>query len=92
MTNVIDFDSRRKGTETKPTIKPEPSKYVIQSARYILSSNPELVASIVKGLNRNEGKYGKRYCPCKIDKIATNVCPCKEYRETGFCHCGLFIK
>ncbi len=35
------------------------------------------------------------YCPCKIEKIPENKCPCKEFREQdteGYCHCERFIK
>ena len=28
-------------------------------------------------------------CPCKIPEFE-NICPCKEFLETGKCICGLF--
>ncbi|MDT8900926.1 ferredoxin-thioredoxin reductase catalytic domain-containing protein [Anaeroselena agilis] len=45
---------------------------------------------VLEGLTRNEKMFGKRYCPCKLAHTDDNVCPCKEYREEGHCHCGLF--
>lgn len=30
------------------------------------------------------------YCPCKFEKNEDTVCPCKEYRTTGECECGMF--
>lgn len=35
------------------------------------------------------------YCPCKIEKIPENRCPCREFIEQptiGFCHCGKYYK
>lgn len=46
---------------------------------------------IINALERNFEKYGASYCPCKINRIDDNICPCKEYRETGKCICGLYL-
>ena len=39
------------------------------------------------------------YCPCRIQKIPDNICPCKEFRDQiadpayeGYCHCRLYFK
>jgi len=39
------------------------------------------------------------YCPCRIQRIPENICPCKEFRDQvadpayeGFCHCRLYYK
>lgn len=45
---------------------------------------------ILDGLEGNKVKYGARYCPCKLEKKQENICPCKEFRSAGKCHCGLF--
>jgi ferredoxin-thioredoxin reductase catalytic subunit len=51
---------------------------------------------IEAALERNEKVYGKRFCPCvpkfryTLPDADDLVCPCKEYRETGHCHCGLY--
>lgn len=53
--------------------------------------NTEMEDMIVEGLSRNKALHGARYCPCKLERSIDNVCPCKEFREEGHCHCGLFI-
>jgi ferredoxin-thioredoxin reductase catalytic subunit len=39
--------------------------------------------------------YGK-LCPCLIANRENvnkdNICPCKEFVESGYCRCNLFIK
>ncbi len=43
---------------------------------------------IEKALNeKTEG-----HCPCRLERIPDNICPCKEFRETGICICNLFEK
>lgn len=42
--------------------------------------------NIVYAIERADG-----YCPCRADKNEDTKCPCKEYRETGKCHCNLYI-
>lgn len=57
----------------------------------------ELKEPLVEGLLKKHERYGDFYCPCKIDNIPENVCPCLETRQgsverDGRCHCGLFWK
>jgi len=68
---------------------------------FSLNSNPKIVEGVIKGLLKNEEKYGKRYCPCrKVKEIPKEdekiICPCiyhkKEIEEQGHCHCFLFVK
>lgn len=52
---------------------------------------------LIEALLRKYDRYGDFYCPCKIDNIPENVCPCLETRQgsverNGRCHCGLFWK
>ena len=65
--------------------------------------NPDegLVEAVLKGLARNEEKYGRRYCPCRVvtgdpEADALKVCPCawmmEDVESKGRCHCGLFVK
>ena len=41
-------------------------------------------------------KFGIPYCPCKLERVEKNICPCedhvKDLIEKGRCHCGLFEK
>ncbi|MFY9115202.1 MAG: ferredoxin-thioredoxin reductase catalytic domain-containing protein [Dethiobacteria bacterium] len=52
---------------------------------------------IIAGLIRKYEKFGDFYCPCRLENITDNICPCKETRmniltKDGGCHCGLFYK
>lgn len=51
--------------------------------------NGKHILKVVNGLQRNFTKYGASYCPCKIEHHDDNICPCKTYRETSVCKCGL---
>ena len=72
-----------------------------KKAGFRLNPDRSMVTTIVAGLLENERKYGARYCPCRIrtgrpDEDRKIICPCafhrSELRETGRCHCGLFVK
>ena len=55
-------------------------------------------ALVIDGLKKNLATYGKLYCPrvpsyMYSSSIADDlICPCKEYRETDHCLCGLYDK
>lgn len=57
---------------------------------WALNEDGAHVLRIIKALHRNHEKYGAAYCPCKIDKITENICPCKDYSDTGKCICKLY--
>lgn len=61
-------------------------------AKYVLVDDAEHVARIEKGKARKKEKFGEEYCPCVTPAAHSvdTICPCKEYRETGKCHCGLY--
>ena len=57
----------------------------------------EMKEALVEGLLKKHERYGDFYCPCRIDNIQENVCPCIYTRQgdvekNGHCHCGLFWK
>lgn len=54
-----------------------------------MMKNPD--TDFVKGL-RKRIKQNNGYCPCKLEKVPENKCPCKDFREDGDCCCGLYIK
>lgn len=62
--------------------------------KIVLNDDKEQVAEIQRGLAENQKKYGKRYCPCRLQHTPDTVCMCKEFREQkeGLCHCGLYRK
>ena len=51
--------------------------------------NPDDI--FVKGL-RKRIKQNNGYCLNKRERIPDNKCPCKEFRESGSCDCGMYIK
>ena len=51
--------------------------------------------NILECMIREKIKDNNGYCPCKIQKIDENICPCKEFissKNEGNCHCGLYYK
>jgi len=61
-----------------------------------LNPNKKVVAHLIKGLIKNEEKFGKMYCPCRAIHSDEVICPCiyhkKEIEEQGHCNCFLFVK
>ena len=54
---------------------------------YRITTNEEHAKQIIEGLHKKGG-----YCPCKVQKIEENLCPCDEFITTGVCHCRLYVK
>ena len=64
----------------------------------------ERVDLLLKGIFENEGKYGLKFCPCRVrtkdwDEDLRIVCPCnftvhETYKgiKDGECWCGLFVR
>lgn len=63
---------------------------------YDFNRKDKIRKAVIKGLQRNKEKFGNYFCPCRVEKIKENVCPCayheKEINEKGECHCQLFCK
>lgn len=59
-------------------------------AKLVFNPDYNKVEAIFKGLLKMKDKYGEYYCPCKLDKVEENICPCEEMYVTGACHCDLF--
>lgn len=55
--------------------------------------NPKVLRPISRKLIKTEG-----ICPCVHDEwddktpACDKECPCKTFRESGDCHCGLYVK
>ena len=60
---------------------------LLMKAGFILNPDDEFVRNLKKRIKANSG-----YCPCAIVKNQDTKCPCKDFREEGECHCGLYIK
>jgi len=67
---------------------------------YNLNPDTEFTKNLVRGLLRNEQRYGYRSCPCRLaagkkEEDLDIVCPC-DYRdpdleEYGACYCALYV-
>lgn len=65
-----------------------------------LNKDSDLVLELIRGLIKNEERYGYRSCPCRlasgdIEKDKDIICPCvyseEDIREYGRCYCGLYV-
>jgi len=62
--------------------------------RYVFKDTRDLV---LEGLMQKKETYGDFYCPCRLENVPENICPCLETRtnrvlKEGSCRCGLFWK
>ncbi|MDD1684646.1 MAG: ferredoxin:glutaredoxin reductase [Methanoregula sp.] len=67
---------------------------------YRLNPDAEFAKNLVRGLLKNEQRYGYRACPCRLasgkkEEDLDIVCPC-DYRdadieEHGACYCALYV-
>ncbi len=66
-----------------------------------LNKDKDFVLELIKGLLKNEERYGYRSCPCRLasgdkQKDADIICPCiysvDDIKEYGRCYCGLYVK
>jgi ferredoxin-thioredoxin reductase catalytic subunit len=68
---------------------------------YYLNTDRKFLDSLLKGLKKNEERYGYPSCPCRLATGDFNldrdiICPC-DYRdidvdEYGFCYCALYVR
>ncbi len=65
-----------------------------------LYNDRDFVLDIVRGLLRNEERYGYRSCPCRLatgikERDEDIICPCSyrddDVREYGSCYCSLYV-
>ncbi len=67
---------------------------------YYLNPDMDFTKNLIRGLLRNEQRYGFRACPCRLatgkkDEDLDIICPC-DYRdpdlnEFGACYCALYV-
>lgn len=55
-------------------------------AEFIKNPDAEFVKRLKRRIRDNGG-----HCPCRPEKTPDTKCPCREFRETGECICGLYI-
>jgi ferredoxin-thioredoxin reductase catalytic subunit len=77
------------------------AKQLAKEKGYILNVDERQLEAVLRGLARNQERFGAAYCPCRLrsgdpEKDRGIVCPCiyheKEIEEEGACHCRLFFK
>ena len=67
---------------------------------YRVTPDTEFAKNLIRGLLRNEQRYGYRACPCRLasgkkEEDLDIVCPC-DYRDAdiekyGACYCALYV-
>ncbi|WP_349238263.1 ferredoxin-thioredoxin reductase catalytic domain-containing protein [Methanoculleus sp. 7T] len=67
----------------------------------VLNPDERVRDAVIRGLARNQLRYGRRYCPCRIrrgvpEDDAKIACPCAYHQEEiaseGKCRCNLFFR
>jgi len=68
---------------------------------WVLNPDKKTLDTVIRGLARNEKKFGVRYCPCRLrsrdeEKDKAIICPCIWHRDEiakdGHCHCMLYFR
>lgn len=68
---------------------------------WILNPDNKVLERVIRGLARNEQRFGHRYCPCRLlshnaEKDKAIICPCiyhkDEIAKDGHCHCMLYYR
>ena len=77
------------------------AKALAKENNWILNPDEKHLGIVIRGLVRNQEKFGKRYCPCRLrsgdaEKDRAIECPCiyhkDEIEKDGHCHCELYFK
>ncbi len=73
---------------------------VAQEGGYYLNPDKDFTIGLLRGLLKNESRYGYMACPCRLalgkrEEELDIICPC-DYRdadlsEYGTCYCGLYV-
>jgi ferredoxin-thioredoxin reductase catalytic subunit len=72
-----------------------------QKNGFLLNPDETALLTVIRGLLRNETRFGARYCPCRIrskdpGKDKAIICPCvyhlEEIAQDGYCHCRLYFR
>ncbi|MGO9612970.1 MAG: ferredoxin-thioredoxin reductase catalytic domain-containing protein [Dissulfurispiraceae bacterium] len=75
------------------------SKYA-SSRGQELNKDKDFVMDIMRGLLRNEERFGYRSCPCRLasgqkERDTDIICPCvykdPDIKDFGSCYCGLYV-
>jgi ferredoxin-thioredoxin reductase catalytic subunit len=76
------------------------SEEYAEKAGFKLNPDKKQLNMIIKGLKKNQEKYGYQFCPCRVvtgdfEKDREIICPCvfhkDEIKKWGHCLCKLFF-
>ena len=59
----------------------------MKNKKFVINPDAEFVKGLRRRIKNNSG-----FCPCRLEKIPDNKCPCKDFRENGECCCGLYVR
>ena len=71
-----------------------------ESGGYFLNPDVEFTKNLVRGLLKNEHRYGYRACPCRLasgkkEEDLDIICPCiyrdPDLNDFGACYCALYV-
>jgi ferredoxin-thioredoxin reductase catalytic subunit len=71
-----------------------------ESGGYFLNPDVDFSKNLVRGLLKNEQRYGYRACPCRLasgkkDQDLDIICPCiyrdPDITDYGACYCALYV-
>ena len=61
-----------------------------------ISLDEDRADRLLKAENKYIEKLKYPFCPCKVEHIEDNICPCKdcieEIKENGYCICKMYFK
>jgi len=92
--------TRRMTTTSEDEIRAWAQNYAEKNG-WVLNPDKEVLDRVIRGLARNEQKFGYRYCPCRLrsrdeEKDKAIICPCIYHRDEiakdGHCHCMLYYR
>jgi ferredoxin-thioredoxin reductase catalytic chain len=71
-----------------------------ESGGYFLNPDVNFTKNLVRGLLKNEQRYGYRACPCRLasgkkEEDLDIICPCNyrdpDLNDFGACYCALYV-
>ncbi len=92
--------TRRTITKSEDAIRRWAEEYARENG-WVLDPDKDVLDRVIKGLARNEQRFGHRYCPCRLrsrdeEKDKAIICPCIWHRDEiakdGHCHCMLYFR
>jgi ferredoxin-thioredoxin reductase catalytic chain len=96
--SVVDAEKGKKVEKAVYAMTKFSNSYAKKTDTFF-SQDPEITYSVIRGLAEHKVELGVPLCPCRFyeDKEASVKdgywnCPCVPMRESGDCHCMLFLE